>query len=76
MTIGAPPICTVCSHLHPQDEAFACDAYPDGDGIPMAIILGEADHHLPYPGDHGIVFKQDPNDPVTTDGTTLVYPDD
>ena len=50
--------CASCQHFHRdrRDGTF-CDAFPDGDGIPQAIIIGDHDHREPYPGDHGIRFE-------------------
>ena len=39
------------------DERFYCRAFPTGDGIPVAIQVGDHDHTEPYPGDGGIRFK-------------------
>jgi hypothetical protein len=50
--------CAECRHFRRDvPDRNVCDAFPDGDGIPMAIIKGEHDHCLPYPGDHGIRFE-------------------
>jgi len=32
-----------------------CAAFPDG--IPEGIWDNEIDHRMPYPGDHGLLFK-------------------
>jgi len=56
--------CILCKHLRPYDEELGtvCDAYPKG--IPAPIKIGEADHHDPLPGDHGIQFEDDrPGEP-------------
>ena len=47
-------LCIRCRHRRPgvHDK---CDAFPDG--IPIAILTDEHDHHLPYPGDHGMQFE-------------------
>jgi hypothetical protein len=53
--------CDACKHFHdpskPDDDA-TCDAFPDGDGIPFAIISGRHIHNEPFPGDHGIMFER------------------
>jgi len=36
-----------------------CKAFPDGDGIPEEIYLGEHEHKTPYPGDNGIQFEKE-----------------
>ena len=38
-----------------DDKKFTCAAYPGG--MPDEILVGEADHRNPYPGDHGIRFE-------------------
>ncbi len=48
--------CTFCRHLDASGER-RCAAFPQE--IPISIWLGENDHHLPYPGDHGIQFELD-----------------
>ncbi len=50
------PICFGCSHFLPYSGApLKCTAFIEG--IPEAILSGEADHRKPYPGDNGIRFK-------------------
>jgi len=36
-----------------------CEAFPEG--VPSAILLNQVDHHLPFPGDHGLMFVLDPD---------------
>ena len=52
-------MCVDCIHfkfdLEDNDIPLHCDAFPDG--IPDEIIWEGADHHKPYPGDHGIQFE-------------------
>jgi hypothetical protein len=50
------PICIECRHLNPDNRGpMRCAAFPKE--IPEAILLAQADHHKPYPGDHGIRFE-------------------
>jgi hypothetical protein len=42
-------------------EGMTCAAYPSG--IPAEILDSDVDHRLPYAGDHGIHFMQDPAKP-------------
>jgi len=60
VTTVAVPICYSCVHLV-NDGTFGlrCTAYPDG--IPTEIIESQVDHRLPFAGDNGIQFEQDPN---------------
>lgn len=46
-------VCTFCRHLDMSGER-RCAAFPQE--IPLAIWTGENNHHVPYPGDHGIHF--------------------
>ena len=46
------PICWKCRH-HRED--ISCAAFPHG--IPYQILTSEADHHQPFPGDHGVYFE-------------------
>lgn len=60
MTSLPVPMCYSCSH---QDETgLHCTAFPDG--IPLVILDSEVDHRLPYTGDNGIHFEQDPTLPT------------
>jgi hypothetical protein len=49
------PQCFQCRHLDRGSVALTCRAFPSG--IPGAILLGDADHREPWPGDHGIRFE-------------------
>ena len=50
------PLCDVCKHLHNGKKSKAtCDAFPEG--IPSEVLWNKHDHHMPYPGDHGIQFE-------------------
>lgn len=52
-------ICMYCLRFHEADlQEETCDAFPNG--IPNAIIMMEADHRKPYPGDHGLLFLVEP----------------
>ncbi len=53
------PICYACARF---SDDMTCVAFPDG--IPLPIQLSEADHRLPYSGDNGIMFEQNPSAPV------------
>ena len=62
MTFSKPPICISCAHLLPkQDNLMSCRAFPI---IPGVIVFNELDHRLPVMGDSGIVFEQDPEQPL------------
>ena len=51
-------ICASCRHFQPgRIDGNYCSAFPDGDGIPWAIIDGDHDHREPYPGDNGIQYE-------------------
>ena len=65
MTYKDSPVCYVCVHLRSKDEA-TCDAYPDGEGIPVNIWMENELHDKPRDGDHGIQFKLTP-------GKTLLH---
>lgn len=66
MTTVAVPICYSCAHLAPlTGEGMTCAAYPTG--IPIQIIESEVDHRLPYAGDGGIQFAQNPDLPEPAD---------
>lgn len=55
------PLCMSCKHSFYyqgiKDKPNHCDAFPDGEGIPLEIRLSRFDHHNPYPGDHGIQYE-------------------
>jgi hypothetical protein len=40
-------------------NGLGCAAFPDG--IPMELRHTHKVHNTHYPGDHGIIFAQDPN---------------
>ena len=66
------PLCHLCKRYqkskgHPRENGkgwvLYCEAYPDGDGIPLSVYrLG---HFKPKPGDHGLQFI--PRDDVDPD---------
>ncbi len=64
MTSIAVPICYSCIRLHPGD-GMTCEAFPAG--IPEQIVSSEADHRLPFAGDGGLTFEQDPDLPEPDD---------
>ena len=47
-----PPICWECKHYRAN---ATCTAFAHG--IPYQILMSEADHRQPFPGDHGICFE-------------------
>ena len=47
-------LCLLCRH-RAAGEHQICAAFPQG--IPLAILRDEQDHHFPYSGDHGIQFS-------------------
>lgn len=55
---GFTPACFNCTHFFGRVKGKPrCHAFPDG--IPNEIILSpESTHDKPYPGDHGIQFKE------------------
>jgi len=55
--------CAYCRHFRSdrRDGNF-CDAFPNGDGIPLEIIQNEFDHREPHDGDHGIQFDALPGE--------------
>jgi hypothetical protein len=58
--IGQAPICMNCLHFDADNKfKLTCRAFPQG--IPDKIILNEADHRLPFAGDHDL--RYDPIDP-------------
>lgn len=60
MTSLPVPMCYSC--VHQSNDGLACDAFPAG--IPLVILDSEFDHRLPYTGDNGVRFEQDPGLPV------------
>lgn len=55
--LGPIPDCLDCRHLTERFTGFFCDAFPDGEGIPVEILCCHVSHRRPYPGDHGIQFE-------------------
>lgn len=59
MTLTMRPICVYCTRYRarkPGTWGLFCEAYPEGKGIPDAILDSKADHREPYEGDHGLHF--------------------
>ena len=50
-----PPICFDCQYFK-KGNPLSCDVYSSG--IPKEILLSKVDHRKPYPGDHGIQYKE------------------
>lgn len=72
MTTIVAPICYGCVHMKPcvaPEFDFKCDAFPDE--IPQKILVSEADHRKPFPGDGGVLF--DPKDKDAADYATLIF---
>ncbi len=59
MTLTAAPLCHTCVHRRTMRRGhvadWRCTAFPDG--IPEAILNGEADHRQPFPNDRGIRYQ-------------------
>lgn len=70
MTSVAPPICVGCKHRRGDLMDPKCDAFPSG--IPTEILLSNADHRKPYPGDNGIRF--DPESPEDAKYAEALFP--
>lgn len=65
MTVIIAPLCMNCQFFKPIKDNWHCDAFPKG--IPQDIITSEFDHHNPHEGDHGIQFKEMPEDHTQKD---------
>ena len=52
------PVCCRCTHFDFSTAVThrRCAAYPER--LPDEIWRGDNDHTAPYPGDHGVTFKQ------------------
>lgn len=67
--------CASCLHAHRLGNApgaaldGTCLAFPEG--IPVAILTREHDHRYAYPGDDGVRFAQDPEQPAGYQGAAL-----
>jgi hypothetical protein len=59
--------CVFCKHLDTKRPGSFCTAFPDGAGIPLAVLISEIDHRRPVEGDHGVRF-----DPVDQFGAGVV----
>lgn len=62
--------CFYCVHLikisrEEMRKLTACKAFPEG--IPEDMIRNRFIHNKSYPGDHGILFQQDPNNQFKLD---------
>lgn len=66
------PQCLRCKHLHRDVKSWTCDAFPDGEGIPEAILDDEHDHTQPFKGDHGVRFEAI-GEPKTSQPAGTVY---
>ena len=56
-------LCAYCRHFNSEERMkTVCEAFPNG--IPREIAFDGFDHHLPYPGDHGIRFDPDPSSAI------------
>lgn len=56
------PLCYICKHYSKDNK---CSAFPKG--IPAKILLNEADHRKPYPGDNGTRYEPLDPKPETAD---------
>lgn len=52
----ASPTCAQCAHHVRGQGVRECAAFPSG--IPKVIWNGQNDHRSPFPGDHGIQFRE------------------
>jgi hypothetical protein len=61
VTMHMRPICVYCTRLHneatPGRWGLFCDAFPDGNGIPEAVLRAQVDHRQPLQGDHELQFQ-------------------
>ena len=55
---GRGQACNTCTHVFPG-HSF-CEAFPDGDGIPVLILNGLSHHTEPWDGDHGMQYEYAP----------------
>jgi hypothetical protein len=58
------PLCFTCKHFDRNQPrgVLKCAAFPSR--IPEAILLADANHREPYPGDHGIRYEPQANGPA------------